>query len=107
VATIAPSAISRAVALTASELGVNSAPTRLIPLPLATPITLPAPTSSARGPHAGHALGWAWKRRSRGSSYSARHAAHMTKSAIAVNGRSYGTPHTIVKRGPQFVQLMN
>ena len=28
----------------------------------------------SRGPHSGHALGWAWKRRSAGSSYSAWHA---------------------------------
>ena len=32
-----------------------------------------------RGPHAGQALGWAWKRRSAGSSYSARQAAHIAK----------------------------
>ena len=31
----------------------------------------------------------------------------MTKPAIVVHGRSYGTPTTIVKRGPQSVQLMN
>ena len=33
-----------------------------------------------RGPQSGQALGWAWKRRSVGSSYSAWHAAHITKS---------------------------
>ena len=60
-----------------------------------------------RGPHAGHAFGWAWKRRSRGSSYSRRHSAHISNAAIVVHGRSYGTPVTIVKRGPQSVQLMN
>ena len=42
------------------------------------------PASAARGPQAGHAFGWAWKRRSRGSSYSARHAAHIAKPAIVV-----------------------
>ena len=63
--------------------------------------------ASTRGPHAGQAFGWAWKRRSRGSSYSAWHAAHITKPAIVVDGRSYGTPVTIVNRGPQLVQLMN
>jgi hypothetical protein len=63
--------------------------------------------SRARGPHTGHALGCAWKRRSAGSSYSARHAGHMTNPAIVVSGRSYGTPRTIVKRGPQLVQLTN
>ena len=31
----------------------------------------------------------------------------MTKPAIVVFGRSYGTPVTIVNRGPQLVQLMN
>ena len=40
------------------------------------------------GPQSGHAFGWAWKRRSRGSSYSARHAAHIAKPAIVVSGRS-------------------
>ena len=77
-----------------------------------------APPSSARArdlvdagvdprPAAGQAFGWAWKRRSRGSSYSAWQAAHITKPAIVVHGRSYGTPVTIVNRGPQLVQLMN
>ena len=42
----------------------------------------------SRGPHAGQALGWAWKRRSAGSSYSARQAAHIAKPAIVVAGRS-------------------
>ena len=59
------------------------------------------------GPQAGQALGWAWKRRSVGSWYSASQAAHMVKPAIVVFGRSYGTPRTIVNRGPQLVQLMN
>ena len=45
-------------------------------------------TSVTRGPHAGQALGWAWKRRSRGFSYSARQAAHMAKPAMVVSGRS-------------------
>ena len=66
-----------------------------------------APISDNFGPHSGHAFGWAWKRRSAGSSYSARQAAHISNPAIVVSGRSYGTPRTIVKRGPQFVQLMN
>ena len=47
-----------------------------------------AATSVTRGPHTGHAFGWAWKRRSRGSSYSAWQASHMTKPAIVVHGRS-------------------
>ena len=40
------------------------------------------------GPHRGHALGWAWNRRSDGSSYSAWHAGHIVKPAIVVAGRS-------------------
>ena len=54
-----------------------------------------------------HAFGWAWKRRSAGSSYSPEQSGHMAKPAIVVFGRSYGMSRTIVKRGPQFVQLMN
>ena len=38
---------------------------------------------------------------------SARQASHMAKPAIVVSGRSYGTPRTIVKRGPHSVQLTN
>ena len=40
------------------------------------------------GPQAGQALGWAWKRRSAGSSYSAWQAGHIVKPAIVVAGRS-------------------
>ena len=36
-----------------------------------------------------------------------RHASHIAKPAIVVSGRSYGTPRTIVNRGPQFVQFVN
>ena len=61
--------------------------------------------SRTRGPHSGQALGWAWKRRLAGSRYSARQAGHIWKPAMVVFGRSYGTSRTIVKRGPQFVQL--
>ena len=63
--------------------------------------------SRSAGPQSAQALGCAWKRRSRGSSYSARHRGHISNDAIVVSGRSYGTPRTIVKRGPQFVQLVN
>ena len=63
--------------------------------------------SRSVGPHSGHALGWAWKRRSAGSSYSVAQRGHSSKPAIVVSGRSYGTPRTIVKRGPQFVQFTN
>ena len=93
--------------------GSRPAPSRPPPAPPSAPRdrdgSRPArPRSAAqRGPHTGHAFGWAWKRRSAGSSYSARHRAHISKPAIVVSGRSYGTPRTIVKRGPQSVQLMN
>ena len=40
------------------------------------------------GPQCGQAIGWAWKRRSVGFSYSARHSGHNGKPAIAVRGRS-------------------
>ena len=63
--------------------------------------------SESRGPHTGQAIGSAWKRRSDGSSYSRRQSRQSGKSAIVVFGRSYGTRVTIVRRGPQFVQLTN
>ena len=66
----------------------------------------PGSASQARGPQSGQAIGWAWKRRSAGSSYSAAQRGHISNPAIVVRGRSYGTPRTIEKRGPQFVQLM-
>src|ERR1035441_10859845 len=68
----------------------------------------PAPPGSAEsaGPHAGHAFGWAWKRRSAGFSYSARHSSHMVKAAMAVCGRSDGMSGMMVYRGPQLVQLV-
>ena len=59
------------------------------------------------GPQSWHAFGWAWKRRFAGSRYSARHAGHISNAAIVVFGRSYGTSRTMVKRGPQLVQLVN
>ena len=58
-ATIAPSRSSAAAAATASRRGALAAV---------------GAGSRARGPQAGQAFGWAWKRRSRGSSYSARHS---------------------------------
>ena len=36
-----------------------------------------APPADSDGPHAGHAFGCAWKRRSSGSSYSAAHGGHI------------------------------
>src|SRR6267378_3905863 len=53
-----------------------------------------------RGPQTGHAIGSAWNRRSRGSSYSLRHASHISNAATVVRSRSYGLPVTIVSRGP-------
>ena len=64
-------------------------------------------TRRTDGPHRGQAFGWAWNRRSAGSSYSARQSGHISNSAIVVSCRSYGIPRTIVNLGPQFVQLMN
>ena len=63
--------------------------------------------SRSRGPQAGQQVGWAWKRRSAGSWYSAAHRSHIANGAIVVSGRSYGTSRTMVNRGPQLVQLMN
>ena len=45
---------------------------------------------SRRARSRGQAFGWAWKRRSSGSSYSARQAGHISNAAIVVGGRSYG-----------------
>ena len=54
-----------------------------------SPSGRPAPlTARRRGPQAGQAIGWAWNRRSRGSSYSRRQAGHIAKPAIVVAGRS-------------------
>src|SRR5215470_6013779 len=65
------------------------------------------PRHASCGPHTGQALGWAWNRRSAGSSYSAWQAGHIGSDAIVVAGRSYGTRRTIVYGGPQFVQFVN
>src|ERR1700753_48470 len=64
-------------------------------------------SSMRRGPQAGQHVGWAWKRRSAGSWYSAAHRSHMVKGAIVVSGRSDGTARTMVYRGTKLVQLMN
>ncbi len=45
-------------------------------------------TSASCGPQAGQQIGWAWKRRSAGSSYSAAQSAHIGNLAIVVLGRS-------------------
>ena len=55
----------------------------------------------------GQAFGWAWKRRSAGSWYSAPQAAHIAKPAIVVSGRSYGTPRDDREARAAVVQLMN
>jgi len=39
--------------------------------------------------------------------YSRRQVSHIANAAIVVRARSYGAARTIVKRGPQFVQLVN
>ena len=70
-------------------------------------VASPGAAQVSLGPQLGQALGWAWNRRSAGSSYSAWQAAHIRNRAIVVAGRSYGTPSTIVYRGPQLVQLVN
>ena len=41
-----------------------------------------------KGPQVGQALGWAWKRLSRGSPYSAAHAPQKAKPDIVVLARS-------------------
>ncbi len=65
-----------------------------------------APTSRTAGPHAGHAFGWAWKRRSEGSSYSAWQAAHIANRPSSCWAGRRGPAHD-GERGPQSVQLMN
>src|SRR6185503_7146986 len=71
-ASTAPSASRRAAAQMASS-GAESA------------IGDPSPSSScAAGPQAGHAFGWAWKRRSPGSWYSRRDASHDREAGPAV-----------------------
>ena len=45
-------------------------------------------TSHRRGPHCGQATGWAWKRRSRGSRYSASQRGQKGKQAMLVVARS-------------------
>jgi hypothetical protein len=70
------------------------------------PVGVPvASTSSSRGPQSGQAIGWAWKRRSAGSSYSRRQAGHIGKPAMVVASRSYGNAVMMVKRGPQLVHV--
>ncbi len=64
-------------------------------------------TSRRRGPHLAQHSGWAWNRLLAGSWYSAEHSSHIANAAIVVPARSYGEARTIVKRGPQAVQLMN
>ena len=59
--------------------------------PIGSSVSTGAPSPSrtdSRGPQAGQAFGSAWKRRSRGSPYSFRHAAHIGKAAIDVRSRS-------------------
>jgi hypothetical protein len=65
-------------------------------LPSPSAWTTSATAMDRWGPQSAHAVGWAWKRRERGSSYSAWQAVHRGKSDIVVKGRSYGGPVTIV-----------
>ncbi len=67
----------------------------------------PGPSSHSRGPHAGQHTGSAWKRRSAGSAYSRAQSGQSGKHAIEVRSRSYGSAVARVKRGPQFVQVVN
>ena len=56
-----------------------------------SPVASVAPSTSHKascGPHAGHALGSAWKRRLLGSSYSRWHSGHILKPRIDVLARS-------------------
>ena len=46
--------------------------------------------SATRGPQAGQALGWAWKRRSRGSAYSRAQAGHMREAGHGGGGPVVG-----------------
>ena len=75
-ATIAPARSAAAAAATASP------PARSRPVALRR--------SHARGPHAGQAFGWAWKRRSAGRRTRPAARAHRRSPAIVVSGRSYG-----------------
>ncbi len=52
------------------------------------PVNSPGFVIAASEAQTGQAIGWAWKRRSAGSSYSARQAEHSAKPAIVVRTRS-------------------
>jgi hypothetical protein len=68
-----PAPISRA----ATSIGSSSAS-----------VSPAAVTAVSEGPHTGQAFGWAWKRRSDGSSYSRWHAGHIWNRTIDVLARS-------------------
>ena len=72
-ATTLPSARSRMACLSASP---------------GSAITSPRYMYFSFGPHAGHAIGWAWKRLSEGSIYSRPQSGHIMKPRIVVNGLS-------------------
>ena len=68
----------------------------------------PAASSDCNlGPQAGQAVGWAWNRRSAGSSYSARQRGHIAKPRHRRPLAVVRSAVTIVSRGPQLVQLRN
>ena len=77
-AAIAPSSMAAAAAATGS---VANWPMRRRPIGH-------SPARRTEGPQSGHALGSAWKRRSAGSSYSARQRSHIANPAIVVVARS-------------------
>ena len=47
-----------------------------------------ASSTRKEGPQRRQQVGWAWKRRSRGSSYSRRQSAHISNTAMVVRSRS-------------------
>ena len=67
-----------AQSLQRADLAAAQAPRRSRRAGRRSSIGLPGASRSwSRGPQAGQAVGWAWKRRSAGSSYSARQAGHI------------------------------
>ena len=94
-----PSPLTASTRPPASSAAAPASGSTAIPVPR-------APSRRSRGPQAGQQTGWAWNLRFAGSWYSASHCPHMRNGAMVVSGRSYGTPVTMVNRGPQLVQLM-
>src|SRR6266571_2539820 len=57
-----------------------------------------ASQSTSRGPQSGQQTGWAWKRRSKGSWYSAAQAGHDGEAGPAVRAVGEGVPVAAVGR---------